>query len=140
MPGVCFFFEENSADVWSGRPIDLDAWRYAILLAGDVDRVHIVNRTAAPLHVGLEVLCSESSELPAFDGVVAHAVCPWDAATVRIPLWDFDHRVDWYVFGPAAGWHQEAPLGVYIPQAGMAAVHSVHAATVFMAHRYGVVP
>ena len=45
MAGVVFFFEQNDVDVWSGRPVDLDAWALACLAAGDIDRVVVVNRT-----------------------------------------------------------------------------------------------
>lgn len=43
--GVCFYFEDNDVDVWSGRSIDLDAWNYAIKAAGDIKDVVIINRT-----------------------------------------------------------------------------------------------
>ena len=37
MAGIVFWFENNDRDVFSGRQVDLDAWRYAIK-AGGLDK------------------------------------------------------------------------------------------------------
>lgn len=144
MVGIAFYFEENDKDVYSGRRIDLDAWNYAIKLAGDVDEVIIVNKTDTILRSPDHDLKSFNvvDELPELSGVVAHVVCPWDKKPQqKVPLWKCNHNVDWYVFGPAAGWdatQEIISLGVFIPQNGIGALHAVHAATVIMAHRFGV--
>jgi hypothetical protein len=140
MPGVAFFFESPETDVFSGRHRDLDAWNYAARAAGDVDRFRVINRTdlqVQPVDADLDFqVVAEPLELA---GRVAHIVCPWDEADERIALWDFDHDVDWYAFGPAAGWRKKVGLGVYIPIAGNAALHAVHAASVVLTHRYKVI-
>jgi len=136
MPGVAFFFEANDVDVWSGRPVDLDAWRYAIRAAGDISRAVIVNRTGASLMLDGDMRVDVCDELPDLEGRVAHIICPWNPARERVELWGFDHAVDWYVFGPAGGWQHAPDLGVYVPQAGHGAPHAVHVASVVMMHRY----
>ena len=141
MAGVVFYFEENDVDVYSGRRIDLDAWNYAIKLAGDVDTMIVINRTNQELttpdaHLNFQVV----SQMPELTGEIAHLICPWDLSTHKTALWDFNHQVDWYVFGPGTGWTDKAPeSGIYMPQHGLAACHSVHVATAVMAHRYKVV-
>ena len=143
MPGICFYFEDNDRDVYSGRRIDLDAWNYAIKAAGDITKMVVVNRTDQELttpdgNLDFQVV----SESPDFgDERVAYVVCPWDVCADKQELWNFDHAVDWYVFGPAGGWATTTAdkCGVYIPQHGIAACHSVHIATAVMLHRHKVV-
>lgn len=139
MVGICFFFEENDIDVYSGRPIDLDAWNYAAKAAGDVDSVHIINRTDAdfsPFNSECKTTVAEEFSPKDLSGHLTYLVPPWQDATQ--PLWVFDHFTDWYVFGPAGGW-PGGQQGVCVPQAGCGALHSVHIASVVLMHRYGVV-
>ena len=139
MVGVCFFFEDNDTDVWSGRHVDLDAWNYAALAAGDVDRLLVINRTSQILTLGgmFEVV----GKPPSLDGKIARVVGPSDGDAVS--LWEFDHDVAWYAFGPAQGWG-DAPdfvgdiVDVTIPQSGVAALHSMHAASCVLLHRRSV--
>lgn len=138
MAGIAFYFEDNDTDVYSGRRVDLDAWNYASKVAGDIDRAVVVNLTDQDLRsfdrsMDIEIV----SELPDLPGRVTRLVPPWRGDHTTINLWRFDHMTDWYVFGPADGFEAAGPH-VTIPQAGTGAMHSVHAATVVMAHRYGV--
>lgn len=137
MVGICFYFEDNDTDVWSGRRIDLDAWNYAAKAAGDIDEMIVINRTNNTLttpdgNMAFQVV----DEPPTLSGHIAHICCPWDKMREAVPLWKFDHKVDWYVFGPANGWQHEVDVGVYVPQAGQAALHSTHVASTVMFHRY----
>jgi len=134
MAGICFYFEDNDSDVYSGRDIDLDAWNYACKAAGDIDRMIVVNRTDNVLTTpDSDMRFEVVTELPDLPNAVR--VCtPWKGGE---PLWTFDHEVDWYVFGPSEGW-PDVSKGVHIPLAGKAALHAVHAATVVLTHRYGV--
>ena len=133
MAGICFYYEDVDVDVWSGK--DLDAWNYACKVAGDITKMIVVNGTdqivvSPDSELDFEVV----EELPEL-GKAAYIVCPWESPSLS--LWDFEHDVDWYVFGPASGWN--APLEesrVSIPQSGRGAVHSAHIATVVMFHRY----
>lgn len=135
MAGIAFYFEDYDRDVYSGRRIDFDAWRYAALAAGDIDRMLVVNRTEEALpNPGGNIKLTEVDELPELDNAVYMAT-PWD--TESEALWHFDHDVDWYVFGPAAGWAGQVPgRAVHIPQNGLAAFHSIHIASVVMMDRY----
>lgn len=142
MAGICFFFESNDVDVWSGREIDLDAWAYAVLNAKDIDRVIVVNRTSNRVRRFLDNF-QVTSALPVLEGRVVHVICPWDDADQKTSLWSFDHQTDWYVFGPASGWLSLGlPIeqGVYVPGGapGRIALHATHAASIVLAHRYHV--
>lgn len=135
---ICFFYEDNDVDVWSGRHTDLDAWNYAARAAGSIDRIVVVNRTSEVLTPGgsFEVV----EDYPVMEGLVAKFVGPGEGGT-PVSLWSFMHEVDWYAFGPASGWSSElvADLDVVVPQSGMAALHSVHIASLVLLHRYHVI-
>jgi len=141
MAGVVFFFEEQDVDVFSGRQLALSAWNYAIKAAGDIDKVIVVNRTTQKIgSFDSSLSFTVVDELPVLAGRLAYIVCPWDNVKTKTPLWDFDHEVDWYIFGPAAGWRKYPPLleGITVPMAGKGALHAVHIASTVMLHRFGV--
>jgi hypothetical protein len=138
VPGICFFFEGSDADVWSGK--DLDAWNYAIKVAGDIDKMIVINTTANPnqapdvlLDFQEVAMLAEAEAL--MTGSIMYLTCPWDPGNQQ-SIAGHDHAVDWYVFGPAQGWANDQRDGYYLPQAGHGAVHSVHAATAVMFHRF----
>jgi len=137
MAGICFYFEPNDVDVWSGRRLDLDAWNYAAK-AGGVDRMVVINLTD-------QVIRTPDSDLAEFR--VVDAMPPLDRAVYLVgpgeaagasPLWTFDHDVDWYCFGPAQGWQFPVSPKLHVPQANRGALHSVHVATAVMLHRHHV--
>ena len=133
MAGICFFFEPSDVDVWSGK--DLDAWNYAIKLAGDIDRMIVVNKTEQTIQSPDRALdFSVVDTLPELENA-CYLTPPWKESE---SMWDFDHNVDWYVFGPASGWAEAPGKMICIPQAGLGAPHSVHVATTVMFHRYHV--
>lgn len=137
MVGIVFFFEDNDIDVWSGRRIDFDVWNNAVKTTADVRQAIIINKTSADLQswdADMEIIIT--TDFPTLSGRVAHLICPWNNADTKISLWDFDHQVDWYVFGPAAGWHEQIQLGITIPQYGTCALHSLHVASIVMMHRF----
>jgi len=134
MAGICFFFESSDVDVWSGK--NLDAWNYAMKCAGDIDKMIVINRT--PQHVqspDTDVQCTVVNELPILSNAV-YFVGPNEQTETTISLWQFDHNVEWYCFGPAGGWKMINCRTVTIPQAGRGALHAVHVASVVMFHRY----
>ena len=136
MAGLCFYFEDYDVDVWSGH--DLDAWNYAAKTAGDITKIIVVNKTDQLIRSpdsSLE-LFEVVQELPKLPNSIK-CVGPNEKGPNAISLWDFSHDVDWYIFGPAAGWGGQVD-GLNIPQAGRGALHSVHACTVIMTHRYHV--
>lgn len=128
MAGICFYFEESDVDVWSGK--NLDAWNYAAKAAGDIDKMIVINRTSQEIKTpDADLDFKVVSELPELENSVK-ICCPWKGG---ISLWEYDHSADWYIFGPSEGWDSG---DVHIPTAGRGALHSVHAATVVMCHRY----
>ena len=130
MAGLCFYFEAEDIDVWSGK--NLDAWNYAAKAAGDIDKLIVINRTDQKLvspDAAMEFRVVD--KLPELQNAV-YCVGPQEKSLGWISLWDFDHDVDWYCFGPAQGWNPPDPqLHIPVP----IGFHSVHAATVIMAHR-----
>lgn len=137
MAGLVFYFESADVDVWSGK--NLDAWNYAAQAAGDITRMIVVNKTDQVLRTpdaGLEDF-RVVQELPLLRNA-AYFVGPGERKPSTVPLWSFPHDVDWYVFGPAAGWPRPFDRTVTVPQAGLGALHAVHVATTALLHRYAV--
>ena len=141
MVGLCFYFEDNDVDVYSGRSIDLDAWNYASKAAGDVNKWAIINRTDQAIlgngTYSLSLYSTYSQFLAHTEGLLTYIIPQWSATDDSMSLWDWRHSTDWYVFGPADGW-DELKTGIYIPQSGRVALHSVHAASCVLFHRYKV--
>jgi len=145
MAGIIFYFEENDIDVFSGRELDLSAWNYAIKTSGDITKVIIINKTnqvISSFDYGLEQFTLVPSEkdlnIPEED-VVVQVACPWNPTNnEKVSIWDFNHDVDWYYFGPANGWSnlEESNKVVYIPQNGQGAMHAIHIVSAVMLHRY----
>lgn len=143
MTGVCFYYEPNDVDVWSGRNSDLDAWNYAFKLNSGITDAYVINTTQQSLSsFDGDMNVQFVTQRPNLPGVVTQVVCPWEITSpISNSLWGFDHQTDWYCFGPASGWGLDyfGNQFVTIPQNGNGAVHSVHACTVVMAHRYKVI-
>ena len=137
MVGVAFFFESEDVDVWSGK--NLDAWNYAFKAAGDITEIIVVNKTSQVLanpDIGAYTF-SVVQDLPDLPNACT-LVCPWLCAEGAVPLWNFDHNVDWYIFGQASVYTPSQGTEVCVPQAGVAAMHSVHIVGVVMTHRFSV--
>lgn len=121
--GVCLHFEDYDRDVWSGRSIDLDAWRYALKAFGG-DRMAVINLTGDKIAMNDEsVAYEEHSSLASF--LAAHQ----GETMVFVELGGsdlaaFEHPADcWYVFG---GTTVSLPRAdVEIPTGGLA-LHPVH--------------
>jgi hypothetical protein len=137
MAGICFYYEDTDVDVWSGK--DLDAWNYACKIGGGIDKSFVINTTAQTLHpfdvlMDFQVFTDLESALLAMAGSKTYFTTPWTPGN-HASISGFNHMTDWYLFGPGAGWGQSLD-GVFIPQAGGGAAHSVHAATHVMYHRF----
>ena len=142
MAGICFFYEDYEVDVWSGH--NFDAWNYACKLAGDIDKAIVINKTSQTLTsfdkaMDVQFVADIDEANATMTGEVIYLACPWEVEVHPVSLASYPHTADWYVFGPAAGWgNHEYGNCFYLPQAGTGAVHSVHAATTVMFHRYWV--
>ena len=144
MAGVVFWFQSQDRDVFSGRPIDLDAWRYAIK-AGGCNQARCINETAWPLTFeeafDFEIIGSHVDDLHDWAKDKKNVVvfeAEWSCPEGAIPLSEVDHsKVDWYVFGNGSS----APQGlagqyVYLPQDGIGGLHPVHTASAVMLRRW----
>lgn len=140
MAGVCFFFEPEHVDVFSGRDISLDAWNYAVKAAGDISEAVIIDRvgTARAFDADLPTLILGDITEWTPTGSTILIDTPWHTDN-PVSLWDFNHQVDWYVFGPAAGWTNRTDGSLVIPQAGTGALHACHVASIVMLHRFAVI-
>jgi len=140
MAGIVFYFQEWDKDVWSGRAVDLDAWRYAAR-AGGVEELRCINETDVVFPDWLNFECinnltdwAEEHRNEKLVVVDTEWTCPEGA----IPLSELNHsEVDWYIFGstnplPKLDWCQY----VYLPQYGTGALHSVHIASAVMLRRW----
>jgi hypothetical protein len=140
MTGIVYHFEAEHDDVWSGSQEMLNAWHYACMATSDVRDMIVVNKTKTNLLTpGGQYNFSVVNDLTALTGSVAQVCAPWEFPSAE-ELWTFDHEVDWYVYGPAAGW-KGFDLGgrkLTIPQNGLGALHAVHINTAVLMHRYSV--
>jgi hypothetical protein len=146
--GVCLHFESTDADVYSGRIIDLDAWRYSAKAFG-FDSVAIVNLSTLEISWNDEGLVySAYYDLAAFEEATAgdsvvYLDPEWRFPEGMVPnkLADYTHPTGdvWYVFGPATGFMPAADDGktwLTVEQAGVGAMHAEHIAPAVMWHRY----
>jgi len=138
MAGIIFFYENNYIDVFSGVNAVLPEWNN-ICKVGQIDKAIIVNKTQqdiVPFDASMDIQIV--SELPSDLTNVVQLVCPWETNFNYVTLQDFDHDVDWYFFGPAAGWKSTDIGGKYVtvPQAGRGALHSLHIASAIMFDRF----
>ena len=133
MTGICFFFESSDVDVWSGH--NLDAWNYAVQMAGDIKSMIVINKTDQIINTpNINLDFNVVNRVPELSGNIAKLAPEWECIN-GVSLWNFDHNVDWYMFGPAT---EPWSGNVFIPQANRGALHSIHAASIVLAHRYGV--
>lgn len=151
-PGICFYFEDNNIDVYSGRLIDLDAWRYACKAFG-VYTMRVINKTRQLLAMhDMEMDFKEYSSEEEFlaDSIndkLIYVECPLLLNNVvkyeELPV--FQHPVEgdgyiFYCFGPADGFRpksQDDKIWITIPMTNLSMVmHSVHAVICVLYDRY----
>jgi len=142
MAGIVFYFEDYDSDVWSGRDIDMDAWKYSVNASMDVDKIIIINKTKESIKwfdhtMDIQVV----TELPKLEGHVTQLVTPSEMVLYNKDsnsLWDFNHETDWYVFGPAIGWggNHFGDTLLSIPNNNNVHHHSVFIGTIVLYHRY----
>lgn len=147
MAGICFYYEDSDIDICSGGV--LFAWGYNCMAAGDINKMIVINLADSPpwnpgditgQKYDFTVVKSleQAEDLMAGDRIT-QVVCPWnDFDTKVIELWDYDHKTDWYVFGPAHGWkdYDMKTDKITIPVFEESPMFSVHAATVILTHRH----
>jgi len=140
MAGIVFYFEDNDTDVWSGRRIDLDVWNYNCKIGG-ITKAIVVNKTSEDLITfdsNMDVTFMDN--MPTLSGTVAQLVTPTEVSGTT-SLWEFDHQVDWYVFGPAGGWggNHFGDILLTIPETTSVYHHSVFVGATIMFHRDSII-
>ena len=150
MAGVVFWFEDNDRDTFSGRQLDLDAWRHA-LKAGGIDKARCFNISKFdPVIIGDDdYTIAGTSKKDYIDWVDQHKYenllfvgsqneCPESAVTLK----NVDHnQVDWYIFGRSNGilktGHEKNFM--YLPTKNNLALHSLHIASAVMLDRWSAI-
>ncbi len=144
MAGVVFWFQSQDKDVFSCRPIDLDAWRYAIK-SGGINQARCFNETPLPLFFDqdfdFEIAGSNLDDFRDWAKDKSNLIilqCEWSCPESAIPLSEVDHsKVDWYVFGRGSGLPNNLPgQYVYLPQDGLGGLHPVHTASAVLLRRW----
>lgn len=142
MSGIVFYFQENDKDVFSGRKVDLDAWRYA-MKAGGINEAKIINETELSLSLGgdmnYEIIGRSDQDLVKWvnnnkhnNNIVALSPeweCPYDSKSI----YELNNNIldiNWFLIGGANGLPKLDIEYVYFPQNGQGAMHSVHVASV----------
>ena len=141
---LAIHLDEWDRDVYSGRQIDLDAYRYACKAFG-VSEIAVINSGKIEYEMN-----DESMKLEEFDSFedfrLAHqdesitiVEVPWAAPADAVGLHKENvPRTDWYVIGPARGWKCQ-PQGckwISIKQNGKGALHGQHIATLLLGHLF----
>lgn len=155
MAGMLFWFEET--DVFSGRQVHIDAWRYAAV-AGQIDTIRCINKTDQKIHMGnmdFKIVGETDEDFIMWCNNHLHQnlvfvetknSCPESA----IPLKDVKHEhVDWYIFGAGCGYprvyDEESETFksyvldkqcVYLPTFRGAQLHPLHIGSCVMLRRY----
>lgn len=147
--GIVVPFEPYDTDVWSGRRIDFDQYRY-VCRAWDIKHLAIVNRTTYA--VGSDNLPNPSEIDSTLDITIwpnyaeffkQHMDDPFVAFETEwtippecepVPLNNLSHlRVGWYVFGPADGFTpRPTELNIrwsFMPVKPRIAFHTTHVVT-----------
>lgn len=142
--GIAFWFQSDDRDVFSSRPIDLDAWRYAAK-AGGCTKARCINETDESLCFGgdfdFEIIGDKEQDLRSWledkENVVIFQ-CEWSCPENAKPLSIIHHpEVEWYVFGHGANTPKNLNgQYVYMPQADKGGLHPVHAASAVMLRRW----
>lgn len=135
MAGICFHWE---------RGIDLNLWNDAALAAGDIDTLALIGRAPDTIRSPSDAvgLCLYANLNQFLDDhrcrSMVYLCAPGEPASVRTPLWRFDHDTDWYMFGPPAGWSWEIDTAITAPQSGEMALPAAYIAATVMLHRHWV--
>lgn len=136
MAGICFHFEPDTVDVFSGREQDIHAWIYAAQIPGDITDMVMINSSGwTPKGLDGKFNWKIVPEMPDLPGRVTYLVTDKGHGG-DLSLWNFNHKTDWYAFGPAGGWGDDRN-GVNIPQANpLVALHALHIAPTVMFDRW----
>lgn len=137
MTGVCFHFDAEEA-----VPIDLDAWRAVVPLAGDVDTVAVIGCGAKVTFSPEDAmgLCLYANMNQFLDdhraGSMVYVRGSEKVESAAVPLWGFDHDIDWYLFGSDGELDPMVDTVVAIPLPSDAGLPMVQLASTVLLHRH----
>lgn len=151
-PGICFYFEDNDIDVYSGRRIDLDCWHYAIKCFG-ISTMRVINKTNQVLEmtdvtIDFKVYNNEEEFLLEHtqDKLIyfeSPSIFTKDIVATDLPKFQHPTVGDGYLFyclGPANGFgiiDNDNRTWVTIPQVdSRVAMHSVHSVILILYDRF----
>lgn len=138
---LAFFLEENDRDVYSGRPIDFDAYRYSCKAFG-VPEMAVIN--SDKIEYSFQDKSIKLTEYSSFEDFCENnknqkiilLEAPWSAPAGCLTLGkhEVSEDIDWFVVGPSTGWypHPEGFEWLSIPQDGKGALHGQHIATLLL--------
>ena len=149
--GIVFHFENFEKDVFSGREIDFDAWRYACKAFG-IEQMVVIDLIPggskyiiadAEYKPTIYFSLKDFEDLHLTDNLI-YFETSWSFSKELTPinLNDFKHPKTgntWYIFGPANGFTPQINDGktwVSIPQKTNTALHSLHLAPIALYDRY----
>lgn len=140
---LAFFLEDWDRDVYSGRQIDLDAYRYACK-AFRVKEMAVINPEGIEYEFNDQDM--KLTEFISFeDFVAAHKdekivllETPWSAPASSRSLGKGGAEADWFVIGPSSGWIPQPPGfdWLIVPQDGRGGLHGQHIATLLLGYLF----
>ena len=138
---LAFFFEDSDKDIYSGRLIDLDAYRYACKAFG-VNHMAVINLSTEEISMNDDgILLEQYSSFEEFknshkDSKMLLTEVPWACPAGAYILNKELPEFDWIVIGPSTGWipHPQDVEWLLVPQNGKGALHSQHIATLILGY------
>ena len=116
MAGICFHLDGKG-----NHTVDFGMWSAAALVVGDIDTLAIISPIVEPTSefdgaMGLCMYANLNQFMDDHRDCSLAFMCSYAGpATASIPLWRFDHKVDWYVFGNTGELDPDFDLAVSIP-------------------------
>lgn len=139
MVGICFYLDAEERDGSA-----LEAWRAIAPLAGDIDTVAVIHHSMEPIHdpedpIGLCLYANMNQFLDDHgDRSMVHVDTSVARTKGSVPLWQFHHDIDWYLFGLDGEAGPEVGSTVSMPKAGQASLPLAQLASTVLLHRHWV--
>lgn len=136
MAGICFCIDPEDCN-----EIDLDGWQGAARFAGDIDTLAIIGRGSevSPTLDDTMGLCVYANMNQFLDDHQDRSMVHVDTSVGRnkgsVPLWQYHHEIDWYLFGRNGGADPEVASVISIPQPNQAKLPVTLIASTVLLHR-----
>ncbi|NNE83621.1 MAG: hypothetical protein HKN28_06590 [Alphaproteobacteria bacterium] len=139
MTGVCFHFDAEERDESA-----LEAWRAIAPLAGDIDTVAVIHHSMEPIYdpddpIGLCLYANVNQFIDDHgDRSMVHVDTSVGRYMGSVPLWQFHHDIDWYLFGRNGDANPEVASIISMPQPSKAKLPVTLIASTVLLHRHWV--